>query len=382
MHYLLPLSPASLGRFDRGEWGAYLAANKKFSDRLVEVIAPDDDYVWVHDYHLMLLPSFLRKRFNTCRLGFFLHCPFPSSELFRTFPAREALLRALLNCDVVGFHTFDYARHFLSCCSRMLGLMYESQRGSLGIDYSGRKVAIKICPTGINTQRLRRGLAQWPEAIWRRGELVAQFAGKTVLVGVDDLDVFKGLELKLRAFEALLEAHPELRSKAVLVQVANPARSGGKEVQELVAEIHSIVAHINRTYGEPQGADGRPSVPPVMLLERHVPLHERIALYSIAECVVVTATRDGMNLVPYEYIACREGPEVEPNAAGEEAPPQGAGAPEVDTTVPRSSMLVVSEFVGCSPSLSGAIRVNPWNIDNTADALYRCASLSYSFFSA
>ncbi len=147
MHYLLPLSPASLGRFDRGEWGAYLTANKKFSDRLMEIIAPDDDYIWVHDYHLMLLPSFLRKRFNTCRLGFFLHCPFPSSELFRTFPAREALLRALLNCDVIGFHTFDYARHFLSCCSRMLGLAYASQRGMLGIEYYGRKIGIKICPT-------------------------------------------------------------------------------------------------------------------------------------------------------------------------------------------------------------------------------------------
>ena len=117
----------------------------------------------------------------------------------------------------------------------MLGLMYESQRGSLGIDYSGRKVAIKICPTGINTQRLRRGLAQWPEAIWRRGELVAQFAGKTVLVGVDDLDVFKGLELKLRAFEALLEAHPELRSKAVALQ-ANSLSAERQQLSALEAE--------------------------------------------------------------------------------------------------------------------------------------------------
>ena len=206
MHYLLPLSPTSLGRFDRALWGAYLAANKKFSDRLMEIISPDDDYIWVHDYHLLLLPSFLRKRFNTCRLGFFLHCPFPSSEVFRSFPAREAVLRALLNSDVIGFHTFDYARHFLSCCSRMLGLAYQSTRGSLGIDYYGRKIGIKICPTGINTQRLRRGLSAWPEAIWRRGELVAQFAGKVVLVGVDDMDVFKGIELKLRAFEALLAA--------------------------------------------------------------------------------------------------------------------------------------------------------------------------------
>ena len=149
MHYLLPLSPSSLGRFDKGDWGAYLAANKKFSDRLVEIIDPEGDYIWVHDYHLMLLPSFLRKRFNACRLGFFLHCPFPSSEIFRTFPARESLLRALLNCDVIGFHTFDYARHFLSCCSRMLGLEHETSRGSITIDYLGRTVGIKIMPTGM-----------------------------------------------------------------------------------------------------------------------------------------------------------------------------------------------------------------------------------------
>lgn len=363
MHYLLPLSPSSLGRFDKADWGAYLAANKQFSDRLVEIISPDDDYIWVHDYHLMLLPSFLRKRFNTCRMGFFLHCPFPSSELFRTFPARESLLRALLNCDVIGFHTFDYARHFLSCCSRMLGLAYHSQRGVLGIEYYGRKIAIKICPTGINTQRLRRGLAAWPEAAWRRGELLAQFAGKTVLIGVDDMDVFKGIDLKLRAFRALLEAHPELRGRAVLIQVANPARAAGKEVAELRQQVHQLVQEINGAFGGAAGVE-EGGAPPVTLLERHVPLHERIALYSIADCAVVTAVRDGMNLMPYEYVACREGAEVE----------AGAGAPE-EPHAPRSSALVVSEFVGCSPSLSGALRVNPWNIEDTADALYRAVSM-------
>jgi trehalose 6-phosphate synthase/phosphatase len=389
MHYLLPLSPTSLGRFDRSLWGAYLTANKKFSDRLMEIISPDDDYIWVHDYHLLVLPSFLRKRFNTCRLGFFLHCPFPSSEVFRSFPAREAVLRALLNSDVIGFHTFDYARHFLSCCSRMLGLAYQSTRGALGIDYYGRKIGIKICPTGINTQRLRRGLSAWPEAIWRQGELVAQFSGKAVLVGVDDMDVFKGIELKLRAFEALLAAHPELRGKVSLVQVAHPARSQGKDVLELQTDVHAAVAAINRAYGEPGE-----KAPPVVLLERHVPLHERIALYAVADCAVVTATRDGMNLVPYEYVACRQGPErggeagVD-GAAGDDAAEAMAaeqpGGVQLDAPppaadpfageAPRNSMLVVSEFVGCSPSLSGAIRVNPWNIEATADALYRAISM-------
>lgn len=349
MHYLLPMSVTSSGRFDKTLWQAYLAANKKFADRVMEIISPDDDYVWIHDYHLMLLPSFLRKRFNAVRIGFFLHCPFPSSEVFRTTPAREAILRALLNSDVIGFHTFDYARHFLSCCSRMLGLAYESRRGTLGIDYYGRTINIKICPTGINTNRLRQGLAQWPEAQWRKGELAAQFEGRTVFVGVDDTDIFKGIELKLAAYEMLLTIHPELKGKVSFVQVANPARSTAREVAELRAELDRISTRINGTYGENS----------LVLLERHVPLHERIALYAIADCAVVFATRDGMNLVPYEYVACREGPEET----------EAFGAP------PRNSMLVVSEFVGCSPSLSGALRVNPWDIEASADALYKAISL-------
>lgn len=128
-HYMLPLSRDLGGRFDPSLWQAYVSVNKVFADKVMEVISPDDDdFVWVHDYHLMLLPTFLRRRFNRVRLGFFLHSPFPSSEIYRTLPVRDELLRALLNADLIGFHTFDYACHFLSLCSRILDLAYESKR--------------------------------------------------------------------------------------------------------------------------------------------------------------------------------------------------------------------------------------------------------------
>ncbi|KAL3578319.1 hypothetical protein D5086_019823 [Populus alba] len=140
------LPPDLFSRFNRSLWQAYVSVNKIFADRIMEVINPEDDFVWVHDYHLMALPTFLRKRFNKVKLGFFLHSPFPSSEIYKTLPIREELLRALLNSDLIGFHTFDYARHFLSCCSRMLGLSYESKRGYIGIEYCGRTVSIKILP--------------------------------------------------------------------------------------------------------------------------------------------------------------------------------------------------------------------------------------------
>ncbi|KXZ45849.1 hypothetical protein GPECTOR_50g643 [Gonium pectorale] len=355
-HYVLPMSPESSGRFDQEMWQAYVKANKVFCEKVVEESATDTDYVWIHDYHLLVLPSLLRKRFNRIRCGLFLHSPFPSSEIFRTFPKREELLRSLLNADLIGFHTFDYARHFLSCCSRMLGLEHETSRGSITIDYYGRTVGIKIMPTGVNPRRYLDGFS-WDEFKWRRGELVAQYAGLTVLVGCDDLDVFKGVELKLLALERLLEQHPEWRGQLVLVQITNPPRSSGRDITELHRCVNNLVESINRKFGK--GA-----YQPVQYLERHVPLHERMAFYSIADCAVVTATRDGMNLVPYEYVVCRQGPD------GWDGGGNGGGG-----SGKRESMLVVSEFVGCSPSLSGAIRVNPWSVESTADGIYAAIKL-------
>jgi trehalose 6-phosphate synthase/phosphatase len=348
-HYMLPLSPEHGGRFNRSFWQAYVSVNKIFADKVMEVISPDDDYVWIHDYHLMVLPTFLRKRFNKVRLGYFLHTPFPSSEIYRTLPMRDEILRALLNADLIGFHTFDYARHFLSCCSRMLGLAYESKRGYIGLEYYGRTVGIKILPVGIHMGQLRVGL-QLPDTKWRIGELQAQFEGKTVLLGMDDMDIFKGIGLKLLALEQLLSQHSTWRGRVVLVQIANPARGRGKDVEELQNEAYGIAQRINDRFGS-EGYN------PVVLVERHVPFHERIAYYTVADCCVVTAVRDGMNLIPYEYIACREG--------GSQWDAHIVPNPET----PKKSMLIVSEFIGCSPSLSGAIRVNPWNIEAVAEAM-------------
>ncbi|XP_052211430.1 alpha,alpha-trehalose-phosphate synthase [UDP-forming] 5 isoform X1 [Diospyros lotus] len=348
-HYMLPLSPDLGGRFDRSLWQAYLSVNKIFADKVMEVINPDDDFVWVHDYHLMVLPTFLRKRFNRVKLGFFLHSPFPSSEIYRTLPIRDELLRALLNSDLIGFHTFDYARHFLSCCSRMLGISYQSKRGYIGIEYYGRTVSIKILPVGIHMGQIQSVL-YLPETGSKVAELRDQFRGQTVLLGVDDMDIFKGISLKLLAFEQLLIQHPDKRGKVVLVQIANPARGRGKDVQEVQSETYATVTRINQAFR-------RPGYDPVILIDIPLQFYERIAYYVIAECCLVTAVRDGMNLIPYEYIICRQGNEKLDNALG------------LKPSAPKKSMLVVSEFIGCSPSLSGAIRVNPWNIEAVSEAM-------------
>ena len=348
-HYSLPICPDHGDRFERALWHAYVSVNKIFADKVMEVLSPDDDYIWIHDYHLMILPTFLRKRSNRVKLGFFLHSPFPSSEIYRTLPVRDEILKALLNSDLIGFHTFDYARHFLSCCSRMLGLDYECKRGYIGLEYFGRTVYIKILPVGVHMGRLQSVL-NLPSTFDKVRQIQEQFKGKRLILGVDDMDIFKGISLKLLAVEQLLLQHPELQGKLVLVQIVNPARGIGKDVQEAKRETYLTAKRVNKTYGSP-------GYEPVILIDHGVPLYEKIAYYTVAECCIVNAVRDGMNLVPYNYIVCRQGTPEMDKAMG------------VTTGSARTSMLVVSEFIGCSPSLSGAIRVNPWDIDAVADAL-------------
>ncbi|XP_060188365.1 probable alpha,alpha-trehalose-phosphate synthase [UDP-forming] 7 [Lycium barbarum] len=354
-HYMLPFSPDHGGRFDRSMWEAYVAANKMFSQKVVEVLNPEDDFVWIHDYHLMVLPTFLRRRFNRLRIGFFLHSPFPSSEIYRTLPVREEILKALLCSDLVGFHTFDYARHFLSCCSRMLGLEYQSKRGYIGLEYYGRTVGIKIMPVGIHMGHIE-SMKKIADKELKFKELKQQFEGKTVLLGVDDLDIFKGINLKLLAMEHMLKQHPKWQGQAVLVQIANPMRGKGINLEEIQAEIQESCKRINKQFG-------KPGYEPIVYIDKPVSSSERMAYYSVAECVVVTAVRDGMNLTPYEYIVCRHG------VSGAETDSGVVGGPD-------KSMLVVSEFIGCSPSLSGAIRINPWNVEATAEAMNEAVSMN------
>ncbi|KAJ4754323.1 trehalose phosphate synthase [Rhynchospora pubera] len=349
LHYLLPLTPSFGLPFDRSLYRSYLSANKLFADRITEILNPDDDFVWVHDYHLLALPTFLRKRFPRVKLGFFLHSPFPSSEIFRTIPVRDDLLRALLNSDLVGFHTFDYARHFLSSCSRLLGLDYQSKRGYIGIEYYGRTVTIKILPIGIDMDQLRSVVTS-PETVGKVKELTERYKGRTLLLGVDDMDLFKGIGLKFLAMEQLLEQRPELRGKVVLVQITNPARSQGKDIQEVQEEARSISKRINSRFGQP-------GYEPVVHIDQPVPTFEKVAYYAVAECCVVNAVRDGLNRIPYIYTVCRH------------------ESPALETMSKKKSVIIVSEFIGCSPSLSGAIRINPWNLEAVSEAMNLAMSL-------
>ncbi|KAG8087509.1 hypothetical protein GUJ93_ZPchr0010g9373 [Zizania palustris] len=358
LHDLLPLAPSygsGAGLPYNGDlYRTFLTVNSHFAERVFDLLNPNEDLVFINDYHLWALPTLLRHKSPRANIGFFLHSPFPTSELFRAIPVREDLLRAFLNADLVGFHTFDYARHFLSSCSRVLGLSNRSRRGYIGIEYCGRTVVVKILSVGIDMGQLRAVLPL-PETVAKAKEIAETYRGRRLMLGLDDMDLFKGIALKLLAMEKLLESRPDLCGHVVLVQINNPARSLGRDVDEVRAEVMAIRDRINFRFGWPE-------YDPVVVIDGAMPMHEKVAFYTSADICIVNAVRDGLNRIPYFYTVCRqEGP-----------------VPNASAGKPRQSAIIVSEFVGCSPSLSGAIRVNPWNVDDVAEAMNAALKMSDS----
>ncbi|XVE71751.1 hypothetical protein DITRI_Ditri10aG0177000 [Diplodiscus trichospermus] len=322
-HYMMPTTGSDGVRFDRSQWQAYVSANKIFADKVLEVTDRDDedeDHVWVHDYHLMALPTFLRRRSTRVKLGFFLHSPFPSSDI------------------------------------RILGLHSESKRGRTALEYYGRTVTIKILPAGIHMEQLESVMSE-ESTVRKAKELKEKYKGKILMVGVDDLDLFKGITQKFSAMAELLETNQRLRGKLVLVQITNPARSLGWDVQEVLDEANGIAKEVNKKYGEP-------GYEPIIFIKGPVTTQEKLAHYAVADYCVVTPVRDGMNLVPYKYTVCRQGCPALDKALGVD-----------ESSPPKNSVIIISEFIGCSPSLSGAIRVNPWNISEMANAMYSAIDL-------
>ncbi|PVZ98384.1 hypothetical protein BB558_004296 [Smittium angustum] len=283
--------------FDKKAWDAYKQANEEFAKAVLEIVE-NGDLIWVHDYHLMLLCKLLQKEMIKCKknvkIGWFLHTPFPSSEIYRILPVRKEILEGVLAADLIGFHTYDYARHFLSSCTRILGLPTNSN----GIDFEGRKISVEIFPIGIDPKLFQNVLLTQPVKN-RIAEFEDQFKGKRVIVGVDRLDYIKGVPQKFMAYQHLLKTHPEYVGKVVFVQVAVPSRGDVEQYQELMVNVNELVGLINGKYGTVEYT-------PIHFLHKSVDLNELTSLYAISDICLVTSTRDGMNLVSYEYVACQK----------------------------------------------------------------------------
>ncbi|KXS21082.1 glycosyltransferase family 20 protein [Gonapodya prolifera JEL478] len=333
--------------FNSEYWDAYTEANKAFADALVEIVQ-EGDLVWIHDYHLMLLPTMLRERLNakasktgakldTVKIGFFLHIPFPSSEVYRILPVRDKVLEGVLSADLVGFHTYDYARHFLSSCTRILSVPVMAN----GVEIGDRFVEASAVPIGIDTHKFIEALEDM-KIQERVANLEQKFKGMKVLVGVDRLDYIKGVPQKLHAVEAFLEKYPEYIGKLVLVQVAVPSRQDVQEYQNLRHIVNELVGRINGRFGSFDYV-------PIHFMHKSVTFDELVALYRIADVCVVTSTRDGMNLVSYEYIASQKD---------------------------KHGVLILSEFAGAAQSLDGAELINPWDTDDITRAMHKALEMS------
>jgi trehalose-6-phosphate synthase/trehalose-6-phosphatase len=287
-----------------GRWKAYMDANNKFASTVVENFH-EGDLVWVQDFHLLLVPMMLARR-HIAPVGLFLHSPFPSSEIYRSLSMRDELLRGMLNADHLGFHLFEYARHFLTSCRRILGLTHTSQKGGLlSVDYQGREVQVTVTHVGIEPEFLTSRFESFPDVTAASLAWKHLFRGRKIIAGIDSIERLKGVPLKLFAFEAFLAQHPEWVGRSVLIQycVEDTWRPGDKQEASL-KEIRALAERINSRFA-------RDSLPAVFLVFRSglVPVNERVALYAAADVFMNTSIRDGLNLHPFEYSYVRGGPE-------------------------------------------------------------------------
>ncbi|XP_019425776.1 PREDICTED: alpha,alpha-trehalose-phosphate synthase [UDP-forming] 1-like isoform X1 [Lupinus angustifolius] len=320
----------------QSQFAAYQKANQMFAD-VVNEHYEEGDVVWCHDYHLMFLPQCLKNHNSKMKVGWFLHTPFPSSEIHRTLPSRSELLHAVLAADLVGFHTYDYARHFVSACTRILGLEGTPE----GVEDQGKLTRVAAFPIGIDSERFIRAL-YLPQVQEHIKELQERFKGRKVMLGVDRLDMIKGIPQKILAFEKFLEENAYWRDKVVLLQIAVPTRTDVPEYQKLTSQVHEIVGRINGRFGSLTAV-------PIHHLDRSLDFHALCALYAITDIALVTSLRDGMNLVSYEFVACQD---------------------------KKKGVLILSEFAGAAQSLgAGAILVNPWNITEVAAAIAKALNM-------
>lgn len=323
-------------RFEPRFWDSYAAVNARFCDAVCRV-AHAGDSIWVHDYQLLLLPGLLRRRLPSAKIGFFLHVPFPSYELFRMLPWRQELLEGVLGADLVGFHTYDYVRHFLSAARRLLGL--EHHLGQIRLE--GRLVRADVFPMGIDYRRYATA-GQREEGRPEAGVLARYLGDQRVVLSVDRLDYSKGILQRLEAYAQFLERCPEYGERVKLVLVVAPSRTRVARYAELKRQIEERIGEIN-------GRFATLSWTPIQYFFRSFPFSALTALYARADVLLVTPLRDGMNLIAKEYLATRQD---------------------------RRGVLVLSETAGAARELGEALLVNPNSTAEIAAALQRALEMS------
>jgi len=338
-HYFLEYS-----EFELASWETYKAVNQKFADAILEK-AGEDDTIWIHDYQLMLVPQMVREQRPNISIGFFLHIPFPSFEIFRTMPWREEVLRGLLGSDLIGFHIYDYERHFLSSVRRLLGL--EVSFNDIYLD--NRVIKVDSFPMGIDYKKFRdaaeehqkRDPEKLSELQQRLNTHKESDPENKFLLSIDRLDYSKGIAKRLYAFEYFLNKYPRYKEKVRLIILAVPSRSNVPQYQLLKKEIDELVGRIN-------GEFSTVSWTPIWYFYRSMPFENLIDLYTSSDIAWLTPLRDGMNLVAKEYIATR---------------------------TDKTGVLILSEMAGSANEMNESLLINPNNFEQIADSIHAAINM-------
>ncbi|MBN2762516.1 MAG: bifunctional alpha,alpha-trehalose-phosphate synthase (UDP-forming)/trehalose-phosphatase [Bacteroidales bacterium] len=310
---------------------AYEEANNLFCEEIIKITKPGD-YIWIHDYHLMLLPKMIREKIPDAVIGFFLHIPFPSFEIFRLLPRRwrNEIIDGMLGADLIGFHTHDYAQHFIKSVKRTTG--YDCHQNI--IYTTSNVVKADAFPIGIDYEKYHAACTS-KTVLSEKQKTVNNLAGRKLIFSVDRLDYSKGLLLRLRGYETFLERYPEWRSKVVFNMVVVPSRDKIDKYREMKKEIESTVGRINGKYGSLVWM-------PIIYQYKSLSFNELIALYDTSDVGLITPLRDGMNLVAKEYVACQ---------------------------VENKGVLILSEMTGAAAELNEALIINPVDNVEMAEAI-------------
>ena len=324
--------------FQPDHWEAYKAVNQKYADAVLEHLN-DDDVVWVHDYQLLLLPQYIRQKNSQVTIGFFNHIPFPSSEVFRTLPWREEVLKGMLGADLIGFHTYEYERHFLRSVNRIL--RYDINFNSVNI--GSRIVRSDSFPMGIDYKKFRKAAKEHfsqPRSensdVQKKLDYHKYVTRNTKLIlSIDRLDYTKGIANRIRAYGYFLEKYPEYHEKVRLIMLAVPSRTNVPQYQLLKKEIDELVGRINGKFATINWT-------PIWYFYRSMPFENLIDLYTSSDVALITPTRDGMNLVAKEYIATR---------------------------TDHTGVLILSEMAGAAHELNESLIINPNNFEQIVDTI-------------
>ena len=319
-------------KFTEEDWTQYVKVNEIFRDSVLKAYRPGDS-IWIHDYHLMLLPELLREKLPDSPIGFFLHTPFPSYDIFRTLPTiwRRRILEGILGADLIGFHTIDYTQHFLRCILRILG-----QEHSFGQVVVGGERTIKVdtFPMGVDYRKIHDA-AKSDDIVQEGQALRKRLAGRKIILSQDRLDYTKGIRNRLEAYATFLDRYPSWQRQVVLVLSVVPSRVGAEHYDLMKEEIDRLVGHINGKYGTIDWT-------PIVYRYRFLPYNQLLSLFSISDVALVTPLRDGMNLVSKEYVSSK---------------------------VDQKGVLILSEMAGASRELGEALVINPNDTSEIVDAI-------------